>query len=277
MINTGKFNTLKIARKVEYGFYLDGGDGDEILLPNKLASNACDVGEHVEVFVYRDSEDRPVATTQTPHAIVGEFALLRVVAVENVGAFVDWGLSKELLVPFREQKIHLAASRSYIVRVYLDEKTDRIVGSTKLDRFLNLEPCTYAPSDTVDLLISQKTDLGYKAIVNDAYWGVLYNNEVFQTLDVGQRLQGYIKKVREDGKIDISLELPGYDKIDGIAKMILRMLGEQDGFIAVTAKSSPEMVYDLFGVSKKNCKKALGSLYKERLISIDSDGIRLVK
>jgi uncharacterized protein len=277
MVDIGKFNTLEVVRAVEFGFYLAGEETGEILLPQALAPKGCRVGDTLEVFIYLDSEDRLVATTQTPYACVGEFALLRVAAVDNVGAFLSWGLSKDLLVPFREQKIKLNEGRSYVVRVYLDERTDRIVGSTKLDKFLELEPCGYAADDEVELLVTQRTDLGYKAIVNDAYWGVLYQNEVFQRLDVGQGIIGYVKKVREDGKIDLVLEKPGYEKIDGMAGMILERLKENDGFLPLTAKSSPEDVYACFGVSKKNYKKALGSIYKKRLVSIDPDGIRLVK
>ncbi|MBT3192911.1 MAG: GntR family transcriptional regulator [Verrucomicrobia bacterium] len=277
MVEIGKINSLRVTREVEFGFYLDGEEKGEILLPRKLASNACRVDEPLDVFIYLDSEERLVATTQTPHVCVGEFALLRVSAIEDVGAFMDWGLSKELLVPFREQRLKLSVGRSYITRAYLDERSNRIVGSTKLDRFLGLEPCGYKPDEAVDLLIAQRTDLGYKAIVNDAYWGVLYHNEVFQRLDVGQALVGYVKKVRDDGKIDLLLEKPGYEKIGGIAGMILDLLKENGGFLPITAKTSPDEIHARFGVSKKNYKKALGSVYKQRLVSIDSDGIRLTK
>ncbi len=277
MIEVGSINELQVAREVDFGVYLKGADDEEVLLPNRLAPEGCSIGDWLDVFIYLDSEDRRVATSQTPYAMVGDFALLRVAAVETVGAFLDWGLSKDLLVPFREQKVRLIAGQSYVVRVYLDAQSGRIVGSTKLDQFLNPDPCPYAVDEAVELMITQQTELGYKALVDGEFGGVLYKNEVFQRLNVGQLIQGYIKKVREDGKIDLILERPGYDKIDGIAGSILEHLNKSGGFIPITAKSPTDVVYDTFGVSKKNFKKAIGALYKHQQITIDSDGIRLVK
>jgi len=276
MVEIGKFSELEVLREVDFGFYLDAGPLGEILLPNNSAPSDCRAGDIVDVFIYLDSEDRVIATTEKPYVQVGEFALLRVIAVESVGAFMDWGLSKDLMVPFREQKRKLELGRSYIVRVYFDEQSSRIAATTKLDRFLNRTPAEYDVGEEVDLLVTRKTDLGYNAIINSAHWGVLYENEVFQRLDVGQRIQGYIRKVRDDGKVDLSLAKPGYAKVDGMAGEIFDILKQQGGFLSVTSKSSPETIRELFGMSKKNFKMALGSLYKKRLISIDPDGIRKV-
>ena len=276
MIGIGKFSELEVLRDVDFGFYLDAGPLGEILLPNNSAPQGCKAGDLVNVFIYLDSEDRVIATTEEPYVQVGEFALLRVIAVENVGAFMDWGLSKDLMVPFREQKQKLECGRSYIVRVYLDEHSSRIVATTKLDRFLNKTDAEYADGEEVDLLITRKTDLGYNAIINSAHWGVLYENEVFERLDVGQRIKGYIRKVRDDGKVDLSLAKPGYAKVDGMAGKIFDLLNAQGGFMSVTSKSSPDEIRELFGMSKKNFKMAIGGLYKKRLISIDPDGIRKI-
>ena len=268
---------LEVARAVDFGFYLDGEDLGEILLPENSVRGACKVGDHVKVFIYRDSEDRLIATMETPYAEVGDFALLRVVAVERVGAFVDWGLSKDLLVPFREQKTPMLAGRSYVVRVYLDEKTDRIVASARLDRFLGKVPSDYEHGREVELLITRRTDLGFTAIVDDTCWGILYANQVFRRLDVGQRLTGYVNKVRSDGKLDLILDKPGYQKVGRMADEILDVLEANRGFLPLTSKSSPEEISRMLGMSKKNFKKAAGALYKERLVSIDEDGLRRLK
>ncbi len=274
MIEIGKFSELEILREVDFGFYLDGGPLGELLLPNNSVEGRCHPGDIVNVFIYLDSEDRVITTMERPYIEVGEFALLRVIAVESVGAFMDWGLTKDLLVPFREQKLPLSIGRSYIVRAYLDNKTDRIVASTKLDRFLDKTPADYEAGEEVDLLITRRTDLGYNAIINGSHWGVLYENQVFQRLDVGQEITGYINKMRGDDKIDLLLEKPGYEKVDGMAGEILDLLKESGGFLSVTSKSTPEEIYSLFGMSKKNFKKAVGALYKQRLVILGDDGIR---
>jgi len=263
---------------VDFGYYLDSGDDqwEEILLPFNSAPKVCDVYDWLDVFIYFDSEDRVIATTEKPHAVVGEFNLLRVASVEKVGAFLDWGLRKDLLVPFGEQKVRLKMGRSYIVWVFLDKATGRIVASTKLEKFMDSEPGDYEVGQNVELLITKETDLGYKAIINNSHWGFLYENEVFKKLRVGKKLRGFIQKIREDGKIDLSLTAQGYEKVGGIADDILNMLVKKKGFLPITAKTSPEEIYEVFGVSKKNYKKALGSLYKKRMVSIDEDGIRLI-
>jgi uncharacterized protein len=278
MLKIGQFNNLQVIKEVDFGYYLDSEDEHwgEILLPFNSAPKTCEIYDWIDVFIYFDSEDRIIATTKKPHAVVGEFNLLRVASVEKVGAFMDWGLPKDLLVPFGEQKIRLKADRSYIVWVYLDENSDRIVASTRLNKFMDKNPGDYEIGQEVELLITKETELGYKAIINNAHWGFLYQNEVFKQLRVGKKLRGFIQKLRDDGKIDLSLTSMGYEKVGGIAQSILNMLERKGGFLPITAKTSPEEIYDTFGVSKKNYKKAIGALYKKRLVLIDPDGIRLV-
>ena len=279
MLKIGQFNNLQVLREVDFGFYLDSGDEEwgDILLPYNSAPKICEVDDFIDVFIYFDSEDRIIATAKRPHAVVGEFNLLRVASVEKVGAFLDWGLPKDLLVPFGEQKIKLQPNRSYVVWVFIDEASGRIVASTRLQKFLDLEPAEYEFGQEVELLITRETELGYKAIINNAHWGFLYHNEVFKPVRIGQKMRGFIQKRRDDGKIDVSLTASGYDKVDGIARSILNLLVKKGGFLPLTARTSPEEIYETFAVSKKNYKKALGALYKKRLVSVEEDGIRLVE
>ncbi|MBU4261858.1 MAG: GntR family transcriptional regulator [Proteobacteria bacterium] len=275
MAQIGKINKLRVKRIRDYGAHLDGGELGDILLPIKDVPEKCQAGDEVEVFVYTDREDHLRATTQKPQATVGQFAGLRVVASTSSGAFLHWGLEKDLLVPKSEQQDKMAEGKSYIVFVFLDEKTKRITASTKLDKFLSPQPPDYKEGEEVDLLIYEKTDLGYKAIVNHSHGGMVYKNEVFQKLFNGQQLKGYIKKIREDLKIDLSLQKPGYQGVDDISLAILKALKDHGRRIAVTDKSPPEDIYSLFGVSKKTFKKAIGALYKKRLITLDPNGISL--
>jgi hypothetical protein len=276
MPDIGRYNTLRIVKLREVGAYLDGGDLGEILLPRRYVPKNAQPGEAVEIFLYLDSEDRLIATTERPHAQVGEFACLQAVSVGPVGAFLDWGLPKDLLVPFVEQRRPMVAGKRYCVHVYLDTASRRIAASAKLDKFLDLTPAPYREGQEVDLLIAGRTDLGYKAVVENAHWGVLYENEVFQPLSPGQRLKGFIKKIREDGKIDLRLDKPGYGKIEELAQAILRALEENEGYLEVNDDSSPQLIAGLFGASKKSFKMAIGALYKKRLITIGPDGIALV-
>jgi len=276
MAEIGVYNNLRVIKEVDFGVYLDGGEHEEILLPRRYVPENCKVDDNIRVFIYLDSEDRFIATTETPYAMVGDFALLKVVAVESVGAFLDWGLLKDLLVPFGEQSPTLEKDKSYIVRIYVDKQSNRIAATTRLDRYLDNTPGNFHAAQEVELLICNQTDIGYKAIINGTHWGVLYSNEVFQPLKSGQKIKGYIKKVREDNKIDLSLHKPGYERVDDITDTILNVLKEQGGFISVTDKSSPETINKLFGVSKKTYKKAIGAIYRKRLITMESDGIRLI-
>lgn len=276
MLNIGKYNTLRVVKQVDFGMYLDGGDKGEILLPTRYVPEGCQPGDELEVFIYLDSEDRVIATTEKPLAQVGEFAHLRVKAIEKAGAFLDWGLMKDLLVPYREQKVKMVSGRKYLVFIYVDEETGRIVASAKTDRFIDNLPPQFEVGQEVDLIIDNETDLGFTAIINQTHRGVLYQNEVFEALEQGQRLKGYIKKVREDDKIDLSLYPLGYQKVDGMSQTILDALKESGGYLPVTDKTDAEVIYDNFGMSKKTFKKAIGALYKQRRIVIEEKGIRLV-
>ena len=276
MITIGQSHELEVVKAVDFGFYLDAENLGEILLPTKFAHADLVEGDTVDVFLYLDSEDRPVATTQEPKARVGEFAYLKVVDVTNVGAFLDWGLDKDILVPFAEQHRPMEVGRSYLVYLYIGDIDGRIIASSKIDKFLDDErPHDFKRQQSVDLIIANSTDLGYKAIINNSHWGVLYNNDVFERLSFGQRKKGFIKNVRPDGKIDLSLQ-GGQETRDKHAMIILRYLQKQHGFAPVHDKSDPQLISDLFGMSKGAFKKTIGGLYKQRVISIDKDGIRLL-
>jgi predicted RNA-binding protein (virulence factor B family) len=235
------------------------------------------VGDEIDVFLYYDSSDRIIATTMKPKAVCGEFAMLRVSDVNQTGAFLDWGLEKDLLVPYREQKAKMQKGKTYLVHIFLDDKTARLLASAKLDQFLNLEAALYEPNQEVDLIIMGKGELGYTAIVNNKHQGMLYFNEVFKELSIGKKLKGYIVKVREDGKIDLHLEKPGIEKLDDLSFKIITLLKKNGGFMRINDNSPADEIHHLFGTSKKNFKKALGSLYKQRLVSIEEKGIHLLK
>lgn len=277
MTEIGKINVLDVVRETENGIYLDGGELGEILMPRKFITEEIKESGTAKVFLYNDSEDRLVATTESPIAMAGDFAFLKVVSVNRVGAFLDLGLPKDLLVPFSEQKSKMVEGRTYLVHIYLDLLTKRLVASAKIDKFLDNTPPEYKIGEEVDLLVTEETELGYKAIVNNEHWGMLYRNQLFKSLKPGQRIIGFVNKIRPDEKIDLLLEKPGYEKVDHIAKKILELIKENKGFVAVSDKSSPEMIQALFGISKKNFKKAIGSLYKKRLIDFVSDGIQMTE
>ena len=263
-----------MLKHVEFGIYLDGEDAGEILLPSRDLPEKCDIGDSLEVFVYYDSEDRLIATTVTPTITVGEVAVLKVVALEDVGAFLDWGLDKDLLLPFAEQTRRPQLGQEVIVIAYLD-KSLRISASMRTEKRMEKAPVDYRIGQAVELLIAEKTDLGFNAIIDGKHWGLLFENEVFQELHYGQSVQGFIKLLRADGKIDLSLAQAGHQGAEGIGPLILEMLAEQSGFLAISDKTSAEEIHRLFGVSKKKFKIALGGLYKQRLITVSADGIRL--
>jgi len=271
----GKLNNLRVVKEVDFGLYLDGGEHGEILLPLRYVPDGAKPDDILEVFIYLDSEDRIIATTEKPFAMVDEFAYMKVVSVNSVGAFLDWGLMKDLLVPFREQKQTMEENKYYLVYVYVDMDTKRIAASAKIDKYLDNVFADYEVGQEVDLLIANKTDLGFTAIINHSHWGIIYENEVFKTLKKGQHVTGYIKKIRDDEKIDLSLQKPGFDKVDNISKDILAKLQSNNGFIAVTDRSHPEIIYQMFGISKKAFKMAVGTLYKSRLITLEQNGIYL--
>jgi hypothetical protein len=276
MAAIGLMNELEVVKTVDFGIYLDGGPHGEILMPRRYVPEGCKPGDVLNVFIYLDSEDRLLATSETPKAMVGEFALLKVISVTAVGAFLDWGLPKDLLVPFREQQQRMEEGKSYLVYVYLDDESQRIVATSKLDKCVDNIPVDYEVGEEVDLLIAGQTDLGYKAIIDNSHWGMIYKNEVFQDLKTGQKLKGFIKTIREDEKIDLSLQKEGYEKIDDLSQAILNKLAANNGFLPFTDKTDPELIKKTFQISKKNFKKAIGSLYKHRLISLEDDGIRML-
>ena len=276
MAQLGKYNILTASRKEDFGLYLKDAEGSEILLPKRYVTPEMRVGDELEVFVYNDSEDRPVATTERPYATVGDFALLRVKSVNKVGAFLDWGLMKDLLVPFREQKMRMAPGRSYIVYVYLDDSTQRIVASAKLDKFLDNKVPHYKPRQAAEALVAKRTDLGYKVVLDKLFWGMLYHEEIFQEINIGDRLTVYVKNVRDDGKIDVTLSDREVRRVKSLAGAVLEFIQRHGGVITVTDKSSPEVIHAIFSCSKKDYKKALGSLYKAKKILILPDEIRLV-
>jgi len=272
----GKINTLNVVRETENGVYLDGENLGEILMPRKFVTDEVKASQQATVFIYSDSEDRLVATTENPLAMVGEFAFLKVIETNRFGAFLDWGLPKDLLVPMSEQKAKMTEGKTYLVHVFLDEKTNRVAASAKIDKFLDTVPPDYERGEKVDLLIAEETEIGYKAIVNHQHWGILYQNQVFRPLSPGENLEGFINKIRDDDKIDLLLEKPGYGKIDPISQKLLETLQENNGFLALNDKTSPEIIQALLGISKKNFKKAVGNLYKKKLIEFKSDGIKLI-
>ncbi|MSR78431.1 MAG: GntR family transcriptional regulator [Candidatus Omnitrophica bacterium] len=275
-VQIGRLNDLAIVKEVDFGLYLDGGEEfGEILLPRRYMPKTFQLGEKLRVFLYCDSEDRLIATTEKPLAMVGEFASLKVVSISSFGAFLDWGLPKDLLLPLNEQTRELKVGWDCVVRVFLDEPTGRIAASAKVDQFLQRIPPRYSQGQEVSLLIVHKTDLGYAAIINDTCLGMLFEHEVFESLKPGMRRPGYIKNIREDGKVDLSLYQLGYQKVSDITDTIMEQLKKAGGFLPLTDKISPDVIYKRFGVSKKVYKKAVGSLYKRRLIVIEDQGIRL--
>lgn len=277
-LQIGRTCQLKVNRQVEFGFYLDGGEQyGEVLLPNGEIRPDIDVhiGEPLEVFLYLDTQERIVATTHMPLAQVGDFAYLEVAWVNNFGAFLHWGPLKDLFVPFREQKMKMMKGHSYIVHVHLDPETYRIMASAKVEHFLSQDFPPYRTGDQVELLIWQKTDLGLKAIVDGRYGGLLYDTQMFRTLRTGDRVKGYISQVRPDGKLDLSLQCPGQRGVEDFSAQLLRHLQMNGGQTPLGDKSPAEEIYALFGVSKKVFKKAVGDLYRQRLIEISDTGIRL--
>ncbi len=276
MIEFGKYNNLKVVKSVDFGIYLDGGESGEILLPKRQVPPGALPGDVLEVFIYKDSEDRPIATSKEPFATVNEFAVLKVVSVDKIGAWLDWGLDKHLLCPFREQKQDMEEDKSYLVFIYLDNESQRLAASSKLDKFLDNTPHEYEEGQKVEILISNKTDIGYTAVINNLHSGLLYENEVFQKMIRGQKKTAYIQKVREDDKIDLTLETPGYGKIDPISQNIINKLKASGGTLPFNDKSDPDEIKRTFEISKKNFKKAIGALYKAKKISIDEDSIRLI-
>jgi len=274
MINIGKINTLSVVKQMGSEIYLTNGGGNKVLLKDAKRPVNCQVGDSLNVFVYVDTDGHLAATTQVPRAQVDEFAWLKVVSVNYYGVFLDWGLAKDLLVPFSEQYHEMEVGKSYLVRLFLDDK-NRIAATSKINRFLVEEADDFKAGEKVSLIIAEKTELGYKAIVNNTHWGLLYQNELFQSVSLGQVLDGYIRQIRDDKKIDLTLHQPGYGKVESLTDKILAKLQANNGILALSDKSSPEAIYETFGVSKKVYKQAIGALYKDHKIVLDKAGIRL--
>lgn len=277
MIEIGKYNDLRVNRFVDFGLYLIDDEANEVLLPKRYLTGEEQIDDMLHVFVYNDSENRPVATTETPYAVVGDFALMRVNQVNQVGAFLEWGLvNKELLVPFREQRVRMQAGRSYIVYVYIDDATKRIVASAKLNKFLDNKMPRFYHHQKVDVLVVQRTELGYKVIVDNLFWGLLYSNEIYGDINIGDRRTGFIKQVRDDGKIDVTLEKIEKVRVDDLGEVIENYLKKHGGEMTLNDKSDPKDIMDTFSCSKKDFKKALGLLYKQKKVTL-GETTKLVK
>lgn len=276
-IKLGDYNRMTVVKQVDFGMYLDGGDEGEVLLPSRYVPEGCKPGDELDVFVYLDNEERLVATTLTPLAKVGDFAYLEVSWVNEYGAFLNWGLMKDLFCPFREQKMRMEKGKGYIVHVHLDDESYRIVASAKVEHYFDTSFPPYSHSDEVSLLVWQKTDLGFKVIVDNRYPGLVYSNQIFKNIHTGDRMTGYIDIVREDGKIDVMLQPTGRQMTLSLSDTLLDYLKSHGGTCPLTDKSPAEDIYSLFNVSKKNYKKAIGDLYKRHLIVLCDDCIKLKK
>lgn len=277
MLYIGEYNELEIVKEVDFGLYLSDADRtEEILLPLKYVPKGVNTGDFINVFLYHDSENRPIATTLDPYATVGEFACMKVVEQTQFGAFVDWGIAKDLLVPLREQSTPMFVGSEYMVYVYLDKETGRVVGSTKWGKFVDNSDLELKEEDPVILLIAERTDLGYNAIVNQRHVGLIYQNEIFEPLQIGDIKKGYVKKVREENKLDLSLQPIGYQHIIDAKARLLFILKANKGVLNLGDKSSPEDIYQKVKLSKKAFKKTIGGLYKDRLIEISDFAVKLL-
>nr|WP_294786483.1 S1-like domain-containing RNA-binding protein [uncultured Flavobacterium sp.] len=283
MLEIGKYNTLTILRDTQVGLFLGDPENDpegihDVLLPNKYVPKVFEIGEELIVFVYLDHEQRPVATTLVPYILLNEFALLRVNYINNVGAFMDWGMEKDILVPFKEQARPMEKGKRYLVYLYMDKQTNRLVASSKTNQFLNNDNLTVEKGEEVDLIVSHITDMGINVIINEQHKGLLYKDEVYDdAIRTGDRMRGYIKNIRPDNKIDVAIQAQGFESIEPNAEKILSELRASRGFLRLNDNSHPEDIKTVLKMSKKSFKKAIGSLYKEKLIEIKEDGIYLVK
>jgi uncharacterized protein len=274
----GKTNKLKIARGTDNGYYLVDSDDNEVLLPNAYITDDLKMDDEIEVFVYKDSEDRIVATTEKPYVLLEEFAWLQVKEVNDFGAFIDWGLQKDLLVPFAEQNEKMKEGNWYLIFLLEDQETERLIGSAKVNEFVFFDEIDVEQGDEVDLLLYDRTDLGMNAIVNNLYRGLIFESDIHKSIQPGERIKGYVKQVREDGKIDIVLEPLGYkNTIDNNCEIILSAIKENNGVLNLSDRSAPEEISKMLGVSKKAFKKGLGKLYKEKKVEITPEGIKLLK
>ena len=275
-LKLGDYNRLKIVKRVDFGLYLDGGPEGEVLLPKRYVPQGANIGDEIEVFLYLDIDERLVATTEHPVAKVGEFACLEVAWVNEYGAFLKWGLMKDLFCPFREQKMRMEVGKSYIVHIHIDEESYRIMATAKVEKYLNKEKPTYNAGDEVDIMIWQKTDLGFKVIIDNQYAGLIYRDQIFKHVQTGDRMKAYIACVRPDGKIDLTLQPTGRQQTLDFSETLLNWLQQHDGYCELGDKSDAEEIKARFEVSKKVYKKAIGDLYRRRLIVMENGGIRLI-
>jgi predicted RNA-binding protein (virulence factor B family) len=276
MAQVGRFNKLEVIKEVDFGVYLDGGELDSILLPRRYVPEDCEVGNWIDVFLYFDSEDLLIATTEKPRVEVGRCEMLKVIDINNTGAFMDWGLPKDLLVPYSEQLKPMEVGYSYVVYAFHDQDSDRIAASTRLQDYLAEESVWVKPRQAVDLLIAGRTDLGYKAVINDQYLGLIFRDDAFRPLKVGERLPGFIKSIRSDGKIDLVISQGTLQGDHDLGEQIIERLRASGGVSTLTDKSQPDEIYRAFKVSKKKYKQALGSLYKSKRILLSAEKIQLV-
>lgn len=276
MIQVGRYNTLRVVKHVDFGLYLDGGDETEILLPKRFVPRGVKENDEIEVFLYHDSDNRLIATTQRPYAIVGEIVRLKAVSITKQGAFLDWGLMKDLFVPLSQQESRMSEGGRYLVKIFIDEQTGRVAATERIGRFLSNDDLTVKERESVDMIVYRETDIGYEVIINHKHTGLLHYNEVFRELEIGDIEKGFIKTIREDNKIDVSLGEAGYAKVETEADKILRLLQENDGYLPYHDKSAPEDIYDFFGISKKTFKMTVGALYKQKKIELTQTGIKLL-
>jgi uncharacterized protein len=277
MIQAGRYNTLKVVKKVDFGLYLDGGDGEEILLPKRFVPRGAKEGDELEVFLYHDSENRIIATTQRPYGIVDDIVMLKCVGATKQGAFLDWGLMKDLFVPLSQQESRMQEGGKYLVKIFIDEQTGRIAATERIARFLSNDDLTLNERDAIEFLVYRETDIGYEVIINNRHIGLLHYNEVFRELEIGDREKGFVKTIREDNKIDISIGERGYAKVEDEGDKILRLLQENDGYLPYHDKSDPEDIYEFFGISKKTFKMTVGTLYRQKKIELTQSGIKLIE
>jgi len=276
MIKVGDYNELKVIRNADFGFYLDDG-ADGILLPKRFVPEGLKTGDEIKVFIYHDSEGRLIATTQHPKGVVGDIVKLKAVTVTNQGAFLDWGLMKDIFVPKSKQLGGMREGAEYLVKIYLDEQTGRVAATEKIEPFLSNENLTVKEKEIVDLIVYRRTDIGYLVIINNIHTGVLHFNEIYQSIGVGDKLKGFIKTIRPENKIDVAAGKPGYNRIEGEAEKILRLLRENNNYLPYHDKSDSEEIYAFFGMSKKSFKMAVGTLYKQQKITLTKTGIKLLE
>ena len=276
MVKIGDYNVLKVLRAVDFGVYLDDGV-EGILLPKRFMPEGLKVDDEIKVFVYHDSEGRPIATTQQPKGVVGEIVKMKALTVTNLGAFLDWGLMKDIFVPKSKQQNFMREGGDYLVKIYIDEQTGRVAATEKLEPFLSNDELTVKEMDEVNLIVYRRTDIGYVVIINNVHTGVLHFNEIYRNIGVGDKMKGFIKTIRPENKIDVAVGQAGYKRVEGEAEKILRLLNENDGYLPYHDKSNPEEVYAFFGMSKKSFKMATGALYKQKKIEFTKTGIKLLE